>query len=258
MDHLTPFESAIFSMKIKNSILLMIAAFAFIFPYFAMSYWKSGIPTVILIWTFKKIFPENFKKTLGLEVKFEEIIKTTLLVLLVVLITEGMIRIILQDSLIERNFGPIISTWPLQPLFQAGNEEMIFRAAAFYFLIGKLKSNLSINFLIATTFVVIHFVFFWVNQNVFLSLTTMLSLFLATLAMNNFFLRFRNIAYTLAIHAGWNYQKFGASYTHLATHHVFNDGEKFNLIEGSNPVLLTAFLLFLGSLFLTKIPQKQV
>ena len=220
-----------------------------------MSYWKSGIPTLILIWTFKKTFPEDFKKILGLEVNMRELIKATLLTLFVVLITEGLIRIILQDGLIERNFGPFVSTWPLQPLFQAGNEEMIFRATAFYFLMGKLKNKLSINFLIATTFVLIHFLFFWVNQNIFLSLTTMLSLFLATLAMNNFFLRFRNIAYTLAIHAGWNYQKFGASYTNLATLHVFNDGEKFNLIEGSSPTLLTALLLYFVSLLLLK---KQI
>ena len=113
-----------------NIVLLSVAVIAFGFPYPAMVWWKFGIATFLVLWSFRASFPNTFIKILGLEMSSKDWIKTSVTLVLVAIISEVVIRMALNGSEVLREPGPIISTWPLQPIFQAGNEEMVARAAA--------------------------------------------------------------------------------------------------------------------------------
>ncbi len=236
-----------------NVFLFLISSFTFLSPYFMqMTWWKFAIATVVILLCYRKISPDSYRKILGIELNSSQVLKSLGLLIFIALGSAPLLDNLVNGSGVSRTPIPLFSMWFFQPVFQALNEELITRGAAFYFLKRFMKREWVMSLLVTVLFVAYHVWFFWIHESVLFSWITIFSLFFATLAMNNVFFHTGNIGITYAIHAGWNYQKFGAEYRHLHNGNTLLDGEKFNLVEGTLPILLISVTLYFVTLYLRR------
>jgi len=91
-------------------------------------------------------------------------------------------------------------------LFQAFNEEILFRALMIGLFIQYVRSAPVISLGLAFVFAAAHFLLYRFSNpmHLALSMTSLATLFFAGVAMNNLYLAFRHIGFSWALHAGWN------------------------------------------------------
>lgn len=218
---------------------------AFTMPYLHMAWWKFFLATLFILFSFSQIFPDHYKTILGLQLSSKTVVKCLVTFGAMMIVSEYFIDLTLDHSVIKRTPEPLLSFWLLQPVFQALNEEMLGRAAAFYVLARMIKKPFVLSLTIALGFTLLHTLFFWMKEGVILSMITSLSLFLAAFATNLIFQKTHHIGWVWVLHAGWNARQFGANYIFIGAGRMLSDGEKFNAIEGDWPVFLLCLTLFL-------------
>lgn len=91
-------------------------------------------------------------------------------------------------------------------LFQALNEEILFRALLIGLLIQFVPSAPVISLGVAFPFAAVHFLLYRYSNPLHLALpiASLATLFFAGVAWNNLYLAFRHIGFSWALHAGWN------------------------------------------------------
>lgn len=140
--------------------------------------------------------------------------------------------------------------WATMPLTQSLGEELVLRGLLLNGLLAAFKNKRAAIVGAAVVFAVWHVVFYPISQNVWLTATTVSTLFLFGLATNIIFVVTRSIAIPLALHAGWNLVQFGGEYIDLVTMQSRTEAHVFNAVQGSNTVLSLALgLVFISTLW---------
>jgi membrane protease YdiL (CAAX protease family) len=234
----------------KNSVLKTISYSLLVLAslysgYLSGSWWKFIPSTLLIVVITKMFFSRDWRKLLGLT-------GTGKLVCVGIGLCIGM-------SIVS--FFTITYTLPpefelqkqeflsyLVPPLQTLNEEMIFRGLLLSMLFRLGWKKWAIILIPALIFSFLHWVFYYhnlspTNQGV-VDFSALITLIFFAVAMNILFVRTGSIILPWAIHLGWNFTRFGSAVVNLA-----NPSERipefltFNLIEGSNAVLLLSTIL---------------
>ena len=136
-------------------------------------------------------------------------------------------------------------------LFQAFNEEILFRALLIGLLIQWIPSAPVVSLGAAFLFAAAHFLLYrFGTLHMVLSLTALATLFFAGVAMNNLYLAFRHIGFSWALHAGWNVVWLPATIYDAATHERLYEPQIFDRVLGSPTVVAAACVLAILSFVL--------
>jgi membrane protease YdiL (CAAX protease family) len=127
-------------------------------------------------------------------------------------------------------------------LFQAFNEEILFRAALIGLLIQFVPSAPVVSLGSAFLFAAAHFLLYRFSNPMHLALSTaaLATLFFAGVAMNNLYLAFRHIGFSWAIHAGWNVVWLPATIYDAATNERLHEPQIFDRVLGAPTVAVIA------------------
>ena len=126
-------------------------------------------------------------------------------------------------------------------LFQALNEEVLFRALLIGLFIQLIPSVPLISFGTALLFAGAHFLLYRFGAlHMALSITALATLFLAGVAWNNLYLAFRHIGFSWALHAGWNVVWLPATIYDAATSKRLAEPQVFDRVLGSSIIVVTA------------------
>jgi hypothetical protein len=127
-------------------------------------------------------------------------------------------------------------------LFQAFNEEILFRALMIGLLIQFVPSVSVISLGVALLFAAAHFLLYRFSNpmHLALSMAALATLFLAGLAMNNLYLAFRHIGFSWALHAGWNVVWLPAATYDAATNARLHEPQVFDRVLGSPAIVVAA------------------
>ena len=126
-------------------------------------------------------------------------------------------------------------------LFQAFNEEILFRALLISLFIQLVPSMPVISLGTAFLFAAAHFLLYRLGTlHMALSITALATLFLAGLAWNNLYLAFRHIGFSWALHAGWNVVWLPATIYDAATNERLREPQVFDRVLGSPTIVATA------------------
>lgn len=127
-------------------------------------------------------------------------------------------------------------------LFQAFNEEVIFRALMIGLLIHYVRSAPAVSLALAFVFAASHFLMYRITNPMHLALSigALATLFSAGVAMNNLYLAFRHIGFSWALHAGWNVVWLPAAIYDAATNKQLYEPQIFDRVLGSPTMIATA------------------
>jgi len=147
-------------------------------------------------------------------------------------------------------------------LFQALNEEILFRALLLGLVVAAVRpasllSLLLISLGLALIFPAAHFLMYRFTNpmHLALSLPALATLFCAGLAMNNLYLAFRHIGFSWALHAGWNVVWLPAAFYDAASHAPLAEPQIFERVLGSAAVAASAgAMAVLSCVFLLRRP----
>jgi hypothetical protein len=129
-------------------------------------------------------------------------------------------------------------------LFQAFNEEILFRALLIGFITQYVRSPLLISLGVAFLFAAAHFLLYrFGTLHMALSITALATLFLAGVAMNNLYMAFRHIGFSWALHAGWNIAWLPATIYDAATNERLHEPQIFDRVLGSPIVVAIACVM---------------
>lgn len=120
-------------------------------------------------------------------------------------------------------------------LFQALNEEIVFRALLLGLLAQFVRPALMLSVAAAFVFAVAHFVLYRYSNplHVALSPAALASLFLAGVGMNNLYLAFRHVGFSWALHAGWNVVWLPGAFRDAMTGETLHEPQVFDRVLGS-------------------------
>jgi len=152
----------------------------------------------------------------------------------------------LLDSIATASGVRVDQHRPAFSLSQVFHQELVLRALLLGALVDRVRPPIVLAAAAAVLFAGIHPLLFWWQAGLVLPLTTSLSLFCFGLASNWVFLRSGHIAYSFALHAAWNLQRFGGLYVDANTGRPISEARSFALIEGSGLAVLAGALLVAG------------
>ncbi|HWY62293.1 MAG TPA: CPBP family intramembrane glutamic endopeptidase [Rhizomicrobium sp.] len=144
-------------------------------------------------------------------------------------------------------------------LFQAFNEEIFFRALMIGFFIQYMRSAPVISLGLAFLFAAAHFLLYrFGTLHMALSVASLATLFFAAVAWNNFYLAFRHIGFSWALHAGWNVVWLPATFYDAATNERLHEPQVFDLVLGSPTIVAMAGVMAaLSFVFLGRRPPTS-
>jgi len=127
-------------------------------------------------------------------------------------------------------------------LFQAFNEEILYRALLIGLLLSWGMSTPLVSIGTALLFAGAHFVLYRYSNPMHLALSwaALATLFLSGMAMNNLYLAFRHIGFSWALHAGWNVVWLPAAFYDAASHAPLAEPQIFERVLGSAAVAASA------------------
>jgi membrane protease YdiL (CAAX protease family) len=145
-------------------------------------------------------------------------------------------------------------------LFQAFNEEILFRALLIGFIVQYVRWALPVSLVVAFLFSAAHFLLYRFSNpmHLALSITALATLFLAGVAWNNLYLAFRHIGFSWALHAGWNVVWLPAPIYDATTNARLREPQLFDLVLGSPIICATACVMAaLSFVFLARRPPAH-
>ena len=214
-------------------------------PYFFVGWWKF-IPATLLIVLLGEIrYPGEGLKKLGLWIPRNQFFLILVVLLSVYALSAYWGSRLLADRNISVDSSGLHLGWVLFPLFQAGNEEMLFRGLFLSGLTQAMGSATGASLFSAIVFVLAHAAFYPLTQGGALSIIALLSLFFLALSLNRIYFRFSHIGFTFAIHAGWNLFQYGGNlFVDNITMQPIPEAALFNVVVGSPIVLSFCIVLW--------------
>lgn len=126
-------------------------------------------------------------------------------------------------------------------LFQAFNEEILFRALLIGFVLQYVRSVALVSLGVAFVFPAAHFLLYrFGTLHMALSMASLATLFFAGVAWNNLYLAFRHIGFSWALHAGWNVVWLPAAFYDASTNERLYEPQVFNRVLGSPAIIVMA------------------
>lgn len=213
---------------------------------------------IIIILLSRKAWPDNWANWLGL--KFNKK-RTTLSILMLPIIIVASNLVILKISAIH---NIVYRSWLadldilgyIHSFSQTLNEEMILGAL----LLNALRKYFSklhplwISVGVAAVFALLHYPFYaWVvfgRHKGEINIIAILTLFTIGVVRNNLILQTGHIGFAWALHLGFNIVFFRGDFYDPGRDIFLNQPERFNLILGSDIMLLIGIIILLASLLL--------
>jgi hypothetical protein len=127
-------------------------------------------------------------------------------------------------------------------LFQAFNEEIVFRALLIGLLVHFARSAPLVSLAAALVFAAAHFLLYRFSNPMHwaLSASALGTLFLAGVAMNNLYLAFRHVGFSWALHAGWNVVWLPAAFFDATSNAPLHEPQIFDRVLGSPAIVAIA------------------
>jgi membrane protease YdiL (CAAX protease family) len=221
-------------------LLFGLLLIAFVLPYWLDTWWKFIPSSVLMVSLMRALSPAQYRPWLGLRLSGRALAMTVGLLLAFHLLARVVIlqSVESQQVLYMQDWHPL--GWRFTHLFQALNEEMLFRGLLLGAWMRSWNRPGTISVLTAIVFSLAHLAFYALNNGEVLAMSVLATLFAFGLASNWLYIRFGHIGFSYALHAGWNTVRFTAIYVPFARNDVFSEAKTFNLIEGSGPVLALA------------------
>jgi membrane protease YdiL (CAAX protease family) len=237
--------------------LLGLLLIAFALPYWLDSWWKFIPSSVLIVASMRALSPAQYRSWLGLRLSGRALAMTAGLLIAFHLLARLVIvqSVESQQVLYMQDWHPL--GWRFTHLFQALNEEMLFRGLLLGAWMRSWNRPGTVSVVTAAVFSLAHLAFYALNSGVVLSPSALATLFAFGLAANWLFMRFGHIGYAYALHAGWNTVRFTAIYVPFARNDVLSEAQTFNLIEGSGPVLVLGLLVLAISAYFLHQKQRQ-
>jgi hypothetical protein len=145
-------------------------------------------------------------------------------------------------------------------LFQALNEEILFRALMIGFIMQYVRSAPLVSVGLALLFSATHFFLYRFSNPMHLplSIAALATLFFAGVAMNSLYLIFRHVGFSWSLHAGWNVVWLPAPIYDAASHELLHEPQVFDRVLGSSTVVAAACATaVLSFAFLVRRPPAQ-
>jgi membrane protease YdiL (CAAX protease family) len=234
----------------KRFWAISLAYLAFLLPYtlgWSWNWWKFPVVAIGIVLVMRFGDPEHYAESLGLRFK-PQIMAAALAVFFV---TNFCFDKWAGPLLQQQGYEPARTSdalfWKLSVLCQAWNEEMLLRSFLL-FSVAAVMPGIIGNVCVSAVFALGHPLYYAVvNPEVDFSARAVLTLFLFSLGSNALYYLTRSLLLPFAIHAGWNFNKFGDEWRNAHTKEPLGEIEGFGLVEGNPAVLLIALLLALIS-----------
>jgi uncharacterized protein len=243
-------------LMVKHIVFTTLIFLSFYIGYgiFYSAWWQFIPSTFFILLLTKQLYPQQWKKYLGLVGSLKDLILAVLIGTIFGVVSYYVIKNCLPGNYIlgRENFWKYLSF--ITNLFQTLNEEMLFRAlllnSLLYVGFGKWKTVL----VPALMFSLLHWFFYMFNYSLdvrgALNLSSLITIFLFSFSMGLIFIKTKSIFIPWALHYGWNFNRFSMGVVELG-----NPGERipeylsFNLIEGSGVVVVLcivfSFLIYI-------------
>ena len=144
-------------------------------------------------------------------------------------------------------------------VFQAFNEEIFFRSLMIGYFIRYVRSPLMISLALAFLFSAAHFLLYRFGAlHMPLAMASLATLFFAGVAWNNFYLAFRHIGFSWALHAGWNVVWLPAAFYDASTNERLHEPQVFDRVLGSPAIVgMVCAMAVLSFVFLLRQPPTS-
>lgn len=222
----------------------------FALPYGLTSPWKFLLLTPLFIFFSAKIFQVHFT------VKFKTLATVIYIFLALALLSASTFvtnMAVAQAGLQTLKNGSLL--WTFSPIFQALHEEFTIRTILLK--CARKFGPIASSFFLAFAFAAAHFVLYGFGfEKVQLQFSVLVTLFCFGFASNLIFIENRNFLIPYIFHMCWNLARFRNLY--LLDGKPLKEGDSFNLIEGSMPVVTLSVIFFIFAILFYVMNKKRI
>lgn len=244
-------------MRTRLAALLVVAA---LWPWPLLlrqdNWWAFILATAAIVAALRLLFGQQWKSYAGLELPPVHALMAVVAFVAVATASKMLLPIVYEAAGLRANAPDIAGQAGF--LFQALNEEILYRSLLIGFVLPYLRSAPVVSLGLALLFPAAHFVLYRFSNpmHLALSINALATLFLAGVTMNNLYLVFRHIGFSWALHAGWNVVWLPATFYDATTNQRLYEPQIFNRVLGSPTIVATACAMaVLSFVFLMRRPQ---
>ena len=202
-------------------------------------WWAFILVTAAIIAALRLLFGPDWPNYAGLNVSPAQALLTIVAFVLIAIGSKSLLYHVYETTGLRVDAPTIRDQFGF--LFQAFNEEVLFRALMIGFIGQYVRSVPVISFGLAFVFAAAHFMLYrFGTLHMALSLTALATLFFAGVAWNNLYLAFRHIGFSWALHAGWNVIWLPAAFYDVTTNERLREPRVFDRVLGSPIMIVTA------------------
>ena len=197
------------------------------------NWWAFAAATAAILVALRLLLGEQWAATAGLELTPIDALAALAAFALVAAGTKMLLPGVYAANDLKANAPHVEQQFGF--LFQSLNEEILFRALMIGFVLQYVRSAALVSLGVAFVFSAAHFLLYRFSNplHMALSVTALATLFFGGVAMNNFYLAFRHIGFSWALHAGWNVVWLSAWPHDAATNVPLAEPQLFDRVLGS-------------------------
>lgn len=197
------------------------------------NWWAFILVTVAILVVLRLLFGTPWTECAGLKLPLAQAFATVAAFLVIAMGSGLLLAIVYQAAGLRAAAPGLMAQFGF--LFQAFNEEILFRALLIGFILQYTRSVFLVSLGLAILFSATHFLMYRVTNpmHLALSFSALATLFLAGVAMNNLYLVFRHIGFSWALHAGWNVVWLPATIYDVSTGQLLYEPQIFDRVLGS-------------------------
>ena len=246
-------------MKLLLIALLIVAALMPLPLLLTQDHWWAFIlVTAAIVAALRLLFGGQWATYAGLKMSWDHALLAIAAFALIAIASKMLLHHVYEAAGLRAN-APIVED-QMGFLFQALNEEILFRALMIGLLIQFVPSAPVISFGAAFLFAAAHFLLYRFSNPMHLALSSaaLATLFFAGVATNNLYFAFRHIGFSWALHAGWNVVWLPAAIYDAATNKQLHEPQIFDRVLGSPTVVASACAVAVLSFLLLARRQKRL
>jgi membrane protease YdiL (CAAX protease family) len=203
------------------------------------NWWAFVLATLAIVAALRLLLGRQWPAYAGLNLPPTHVLIVVVAFAIVAMGSEVFLPIVYKSAGLKANAPTIQEQTGF--VFQAFNEEIFFRALMIGFFIQYARSALMISLGLAFVFAAAHFLLYrFGTLHMALSIASLATLFVAGVAMNNFYLAFRHIGFSWALHAGWNVVWLPAAFYNALTNERLHEPQVFDRVLGSPAIVAMA------------------
>ena len=203
------------------------------------NWWAFVLVAVAILAVLRLLFGRQWMNRAGLQLPPTQILLVVVAFLVIATGSKMLLFIVYAAAGLKANAPDIMGRVGF--LFQAFNEEILFRALMISFILQYTRSAFLVSLGLALLFSASHFLMYRFTNPMHLALSfpALATLFFAGVAMNNLYLTFRHIGFSWALHAGWNVVWLPAAIYDASTGQRLHEPQIFDRVLGSPLMVAT-------------------